>query len=298
MWPRHTGDFGFYRAYVEGQPYRPKHWLKVSTGGVNAGDLVLVAGYPGRTFRYKTADEVRNYKEFVYPTSIRYYGDLMRILEEAAKKDRAVAIRNASRIKSLANSLKNYTSVSEGFAKDRIVEAREEREAALVKAGDASVLPLIEAANREHFRTRERDLLLEWLIGYRTATAGFNYRSSPLLTQAYQIYRTAVERAKRDADRASGYQQRDWSSIRQISDRTQRVIDVASDRAGLRYFINEALKLPASQRIDAVDQAVARAGGIEQFLDHLHGGTKVIDQGERSKMYEQTISQLNARRTR
>jgi hypothetical protein len=40
MWPRHTGDFGFYRAYVgkdgkpadfskDNVPYRPKHWLKM-----------------------------------------------------------------------------------------------------------------------------------------------------------------------------------------------------------------------------------------------------------------------------
>src|SRR6185436_7544566 len=54
-WPRHTGDFAFYRAYVDGKPYRPKHWLKIAAQGVSDGDAVIVAGYPGRTFRYKTA---------------------------------------------------------------------------------------------------------------------------------------------------------------------------------------------------------------------------------------------------
>ncbi|MFP5245185.1 MAG: S46 family peptidase, partial [Thermoanaerobaculia bacterium] len=78
-WPRHTGDFAFYRAYVDGKPYQPKHWLKLAKTGVNEGDAVLVAGYPGRTFRYKTADEVRNYKEFVYPTSIRYFSEVIRL---------------------------------------------------------------------------------------------------------------------------------------------------------------------------------------------------------------------------
>src|SRR5688500_525629 len=110
-WPRHTGDFSFYRAYVDGKPFRPKHWLKLAADGIDEGDTVIVAGYPGRTFRYKTADEVRNYKEFVYPTNIRYFTDVIRLLEEAGKNNRDVQIRNASRIKSLANSLKNYTSV-------------------------------------------------------------------------------------------------------------------------------------------------------------------------------------------
>src|ERR671920_424615 len=79
---------------------KPRHWLKLATEGVNDGDFVLVAGYPGRTYRYKTADEVRNFKEFVYPTSIRYYGDAMRIMEEAGKNNKDIAIRNSSRVKS------------------------------------------------------------------------------------------------------------------------------------------------------------------------------------------------------
>ena len=58
MWPRHTGDFSFYRAYVgkDGKPadfsqnnvpYRPKHHFKVSTRELDTQDLVLVAGFPG-----------------------------------------------------------------------------------------------------------------------------------------------------------------------------------------------------------------------------------------------------------
>ena len=57
-WPRHTGDFAFFRAYVgkdgkpadhaaDNVPYRPKHFLKVSDQGVRASDFVMVAGFPG-----------------------------------------------------------------------------------------------------------------------------------------------------------------------------------------------------------------------------------------------------------
>ena len=75
MWPRHTGDWSYLRAYVgkdgkpaeyskDNVPYHPAHILKVSTAGVNEGDLVIVTGYPGRTFRYRTAAEVRNMQQF------------------------------------------------------------------------------------------------------------------------------------------------------------------------------------------------------------------------------------------
>ncbi|MER8766832.1 S46 family peptidase [Mesorhizobium sp. M0968] len=76
MWPRHTGDFGFYRAYVapdgssrpyarDNVPYRPKSWLLIACEGVKEGDLVMVAGFPGATHQFLTADEVRfNFAQF------------------------------------------------------------------------------------------------------------------------------------------------------------------------------------------------------------------------------------------
>ena len=57
MWPRHTGDYGFYRAYVskdgkaadfskDNVPYQPKHVLKTGQGRLKEGDFVMVAGLP------------------------------------------------------------------------------------------------------------------------------------------------------------------------------------------------------------------------------------------------------------
>lgn len=71
MWPRHTGDFAFYRAYVgadgkptdyssDNLPFDPKNYLSVSAKGADDGDFVMVAGYLGRTNRYRIADEVEN----------------------------------------------------------------------------------------------------------------------------------------------------------------------------------------------------------------------------------------------
>ncbi|HEX2123048.1 MAG TPA: S46 family peptidase [Thermoanaerobaculia bacterium] len=292
-WPRHTGDFAFYRAYVGGKPYRPQHWLKLSTEGIDEGDLVVVAGYPGRTFRYKTADEVRNYKEFVYPTNIRYYAEVIRLLEEAGKNNRDVQIRNASRIRGFANSMKNYTSVSEGFTKDRIVEAfaaREEKLRAAIAADPslakhAAAFDEIARINAGKLRTRERDAVADMLVG----------RGSPMLAQAMTIVRLAGERPKKDIDRAAKYQEREWPNLKNASDRAQRTMDPGSDRAVVRYFLGEAAKLPADQRIKAVDDAVAAAGGIEPLLDRLYGATKIGVQEERAKMLGETTAQLRAR---
>ncbi|MBV8519877.1 MAG: S46 family peptidase [Acidobacteria bacterium] len=289
-WPRHTGDFSFFRAYAGGKPYHPNHWLKLATSGVHDGDLVFVAGYPGRTFRYKTADEVRNYQEFVYPTNIRYLTSVIRLLEDAGKDDRDVQIKNASRLRTLENSLKNYTSTNEGFVKDRILEKRLAQEkklrAALQNDPSASVFDDIARVNETHLRTRERDTILDWL------TSG---RASVILGQAYAIARLAAERPKNDVDRAARYQERNWASLRQGSERAQRTMDLRSDRDVLRYFLGEAAKLPQSQRIAAVDSAVAKAGGIEPLLDRLYGNTGMRIAAERATMLTQSTAQLAAR---
>ena len=269
-WPRHTGDFAFYRAYVDGKPFRPKHWLKVASEGVDVGDAVIVAGYPGRTFRYKTADEVRYYKEFVYPTNIRYFTDVIRLLEEAGKDSRDVQIRNASRIKGLANSLKNYTSVNEGFAKDRIVEARVEREVKM-RAISGEALDAIAKLNQEHFRNSERDAVIDWLG-----------RGSPMFGQALTFARLATERPKKDIDRVARYQEREWPNLKSASDRAQRTIDLASDRAVVAYFLKEAAKYD-----------VKALEGIS--LDALYANTKIANQDERTKMLSESVAQLKAR---
>jgi hypothetical protein len=245
---------------------------------------VLVAGYPGRTFRYRTADEVRNARDFTYPMNIRYETEVIRLLEEAGKNDRDVQIRNASRIESLANALKNYTSVSEGFVKDRIVESREAREAKMRAAG-ATMLDEIARINAQRMATRERDLILDWLVG----------RGSPMLSQAMTIVRLAAERPKKDIDRNPRFQERDWPSLLNSSTRAQRVIEPGSDRAVTRFFLQEAAKLPAGQRILPVDVAVTSAGGIEPFLDRLYGETKIADGDARSAMLKEPAAQLAAR---
>ncbi|HEX6179570.1 MAG TPA: S46 family peptidase, partial [Thermoanaerobaculia bacterium] len=310
MWPRHTGDFTFYRAYVgrdgkpadfskDNVPYRPQHWLKLATAGVKPGDFVMVAGYPGRTYRYRTAFEVQNAAEFTLPTTIRYASDISEILQDAGENSRETQIRNASRINSFENTLKNYRGTLENMKSGTIAQHRVSRETELAKWIAASpervkrygdVLSRLNALSREVASTRERDLVLSYLS-----------RSSPMLTQAQKVYRWSIEKAKNDLDRAEGFRERDVAALMQASARAQRTFDLGSDRAGLRYMLLEAARLPANQRIAAIDAALAATGAagteaqVDALLDRIYGSTKIADAGERKKMYAETRAQLDAR---
>jgi Peptidase S46. len=310
MWPRHTGDWSFLRAYVgrdgkparfskDNVPYQPKHILKVSTSGISEGDLVIVAGYPGRTFRYETAAEVKVAQELRTPMTIRYAKDLIAILENENKRGRGVAIRNASRIKGFANQMKNYEGTMTDFATGRILADRERREARLAtfiastpertkKYGN--VLAGMTRLDELDAPMRQRDFIMGWLS-----------RSSPMLSQAMQLVRLSIERPKKDLDRTIGYQERDLERFAETIDRTQRSIEPQSDRAGLRYILKEAEGLPSDQRIVALDAALSATGKqgadaqIDALLDQLYGNTKIADRDARKTMFNETTAQLKAR---
>jgi hypothetical protein len=300
MWPRHTGDWSFYRAYVgkdgrpadyskDNVPYKPAHWLKVSQTRLAPGDFVMVAGYPGRTFRYRTEFEVTNSRDFTLPATIRYATELSRILNEAGRGKRETQIRNASRLRSLDNLLKNNTGALETLKGGAIVANRHQREAALAQfvashPQYATVMSSVQKLDEQDYATEQRDTLLVWI-----------YRSSPMLTQARQIYRDAVEREKKDIDRANNFQGRDQPALLQASQRAQSELDAASDRAGLRWFLLESQKLPPNQHVVAVDEAIAKAGDVDRLLDALYASTKIGSADERKAMYAQSTKELDAR---
>ncbi|MBI2213089.1 MAG: S46 family peptidase, partial [Acidobacteria bacterium] len=310
MWPRHTGDFSFYRAYVgrdgkpadyskDNVPYSPKHWLKVSTGELNEGDLVIVAGYPGRTSRHITADEFRVAQEFRFPRSIEHFKAVLEILRgESARSDDA-RIRLASKIESNANQLKRFEGTWEGMSKGNLLERKRADEAEL-KAWIAAeparakqwsgALEEIAKLNERGRARMEADFVESWLT-----------RGSTLLSEAQTIQRLALERQKKDAQRKAGYQERDLPRIKAATARSQKTLELASDRALLGHFLRLATALPAGQRIAAVDEALAATGEstsdarVETLLDRLYANTKLTELSERNAMLLETPAQLAAR---
>ena len=295
-WPRHTGDWSFLRAYVgkdgkpaafskENVPFKPKHWLKLSGVGIKPGDLVFVAGYPGRTQRHQTYAQVKETTEWTMPRSIRLAQEQLAILDQLTKKDPAVALKVAGRVLGLNNNLTNQKGMLEGLVKGGSLARKQAMEQELEawiaadpgrqkKYGD--VLPALRALQAESEKTRERDAALFNVLG-----------SSGYLGAAQSLYRLSVERGKTDIDREAGFQERDWPRIREGQERIQRTLDITSDRALLRWALGLAAALPANQRIAALDEAIGLKPGmpeadagtaIDSYLDKLYAGTKL---GER-----------------
>jgi len=290
MWPRHTGDFSFYRAYVgkdgkpaafaqDNVPYQPKHWLKFADQPLGAGDFVMVAGYPGRTNRYALVSEFDNTAQWTYPTVARHYENLIGMVEAAGKQNPDIAVKYASTLAGWNNTSKNYEGQLEGFKRiDAAGQKRAEEAAVLAwlkgqgaagKAGLQAHDRLV-ALNEQARATQARDLVVGQFN--RTGAVG----------AAVTLYRLALERAKPDAERESGYQDRDLPQVEGAMRQMERRYVPAMDGQLQAYWLNEYVRLPANQRVGAFDQWLGGtdAAAVGAAVSRL-SGTRLGDTEQR-----------------
>ncbi|RMH93549.1 S46 family peptidase [Lysobacter pythonis] len=304
MWPRHTGDFSFYRAYVgkdgkpaahspDNVPYQPRHWLKIADKPLGVGDFVMVAGYPGRTNRYALADEFDNTADWAYPTISAHYKKLVAMVIEAGKKNPDIEVKYASTIRGWENVMKNYDGQLEGFKRIDAAGTKHKEEAAVLgwlrgqdDKGQAALAAHAELVklNEQARATRERDLVMRQSGG-------------ALGNTAVSLYRLAIERAKPDAQRESGYQERDLPGIEGSLKQMERRFELSMDRRLQRYWLLEYLKLPAGQRVEAIDKWLGGndEAAVDRALDRM-GRSLLRMSGERMKWFKATRAEFEKSR--
>ncbi len=320
-WPRHTGDWSFYRAYVgpdgnpapfskDNVPFQPKHWLRVQPRGVDEGDCVFVVGYPGRTQRHYTYEEVKTIADWTFPSTIRRYEEMIAILEDLSAADEALQLKASGRLRGLHNYLTNRQGMLEGLVDGGILAQKEkdQRELAEWIAADPErqktyghVLPALAALEEDTVATRQRDEILEQLLpplSYRRRTSRASY-----VSVAHTARLLAAARPKEDVNRERGLQERDWDPIRQVQERMERSLDPRIDRALLRWAFLRAAELPAEQRITEIDKLVGLTPGmveddtapaIDAWLDRAYATTRMTDEEFRLSLFGMTTAELSA----
>jgi len=303
MWPRHTGDFAFLRAYVgrngepaapsqDNVPYRPQSWLRLAGEGPAAGDYVMVVGYPGRTSRWRLSEELEDAIGWTMPTVIAANRDTLRIIEDATRDRPDAAVKYASVVAGLNNTLKNFEGTLAGLSttSGKALRRQKARAETSVEIGldlqrdsepEAGVAALREqlAANRAR---RERDFAVGAIVPL-IAAGGGRSGGTGLLSAATDLYRLALERDKPDGLREPGFQARDEVRIKGRLEAFDRRYDAAVDRALLRQRVDVYAALPAASRLPEFDAWLGIAGdqpdlsGVDASLDALYAGSRLGD---------------------
>lgn len=290
VWPRHAGDFTLLRAYVgkdgkpadysaDNIPFVPPSHLQVSTQNFKEGDYAMLAGYPGVTFRHRMASEFANQVEWQLPSRVALHQRMIDTIEGMAAQNEGSRVAYASQARSLKNSLKRAQGELDGLRRSDAVNVRREDEQAMYawldeQADAAATRADIAAAQAVLDRMaamRERDQLLNLIVS-----------QSQLLRAAVTLQRLAHERTKTDAERESGYQQRDVALITGMLKQVQRRYAPEVEKALLADLLRQYQALPAPQHVAEFDAVFGTtADELKRNLDALYSGTKLGTEAER-----------------
>jgi hypothetical protein len=257
IWPRHSGDFTFMRAYVgpdgapaefaeDNIPYRPKKVLQVSGAGVDDGDAVFILGYPGTTYRHRPAAFVAYMAKVYMPYIVDWYGRQIDMFETLSRESAEHKLALASRLRSLHNTHKNYRGKLQGIERLHLIEQKLAEERKLQEFIDADparqdmygeILPDLDAYYEERVANIPGELWLRYML-----------RSPEIMRAALTVWENAQEKTKPEAERERAYMDRNLDqTINNLKNMAKR-FDPEADR-----------------RIMA--ELLARGGGVEQAAE-------------------------------
>ncbi len=294
MWPRHTGDYSFFRAYVgkdgkpaeyhaENVPFVPPSYLKVSAKGVQENDFVMVIGYPGRTNRYELAPEVANKFAVRLPREKAYRQETIALIEKFAPEGSDSRLKYESILAGLANYAKNFDGMIAGYQQGDLQQRKDNFYAELqrwIKAEPARkvkyqpVFKEMELIIKADIAKQERDIVL----GY--------FANAQLFRTARRLYRLSIEQQKPDEERERGFQIRDEDRQKSALKRMSRSYEASVDLEIALYFLEKYHALPQEQKIAAFDQYFGLgeqfdAAAVREKLTAIYANTQLNDEVER-----------------
>lgn len=307
-WPRHTGDFSFYRAYVgkdgkpadfspDNVPYAPPHVLTIAKRPLQQGDFVAVAGYPGNTDRLRTAADVDAAVSWRYPRLISWCDDFLALYNKIGPTDPELGIKVGTSIRRLDNAKIFFQGLMDGLVKGGVLEAKKAAEKGLVEWAEKNDKPAALAA-------AEIGKLLAAEEKWRDAdhTTWEAVRMSRLLSAAVTIVRLAEERKKADEERSPAYQQRNWKRLAEEQQATTKVYDRRIDLPSLKLVLERAVAQQAKAKGEPSPLVATLLGkgkdplkDADKALAALYDGTTLGDEKVRLELLEKATPESLAK---
>lgn len=132
-YPRYVMDVAFLRAYENGKPAATRH-LRWSREGARNGQLVFVAGNPGRTSRLDTLAQLEYQRDTANPFYLERLESRIRLLREYSKQSEEHARVAHDLIFSFENAFKAVSGQQAGLRDPALMSRKARQEAALQAA--------------------------------------------------------------------------------------------------------------------------------------------------------------------
>ncbi|MFA9214136.1 MAG: S46 family peptidase [Candidatus Methylacidiphilales bacterium] len=284
VWPRHSGDFAFLRAYVapdgsaaeyspNNVPYKPAKHLVINPKGVNENDFVFVLGYPGRTYRHQPAAFYKYHEQYMLQYISNIYDWQIEEMEKLSKGNQTLAIKYASRIKQLANTTKNFKGKLQGFRRTNLTAKKYKDEAALqdflakdevLKATYSNVIPRINVLYDEILKFAPRNLWYDQI-----------YSVTPMLSMAAAIdnFKNAYQLLKNDAERTD-FKLKQGLKLKQALAAAFTKYDEPFEMAAFKKMQADAKQFNKDNKVETFEKSI---NADELYSKTIFKDTKMIE---------------------
>jgi hypothetical protein len=286
-YPRYDLDVCFFRAYEDGKPARPAHYLKWSPAGTKDGELVFVAGHPGRTSRLNTVAHLEYLRDVSFPFLLDWLRDREAFLLDYGKLGTEQARQAKEDLFSYQNSRKARAGGLDGLRSPAIMDRKRADEAELrarinadpeKKAAYGDAWDRIAAAQKVALQIRQRLNFLENGLAF----------DSELFTIGRTLVRLAAEKAKPNPDRLREYRASALESL-QLQLFSDAPIYPDYEKAKLAHSLAYWKRLMGG---DPMVERVLRGRTPEQAARELVDGCKLADVALRKELAEKSASEI------
>lgn len=301
-WPRHTGDFVFYRAYVgpdgkpadyaaENKPFVPSSFLTVSAQSVEEKDFVMALGYPLKTNRYCLSTEVETKFNKIYPAEKAFHQQAIEVIRQFTAQNNEAAQKYQQILDTLANDVKWYDGMIQSYHSGETLSRKMASEQRLINWINANkhrreeFAPVLEKLSHlieQSYATQQRDRVLHY----------FSMAKLPEL--AKRLYQLAQERRQAETERQQAALQQNITRFTEESAQLAASMDSRVDLELALHFLQHYAALPAEMRLPHLDRFFGMADGfnlaiVRHKLEAMYRRTQLSDDSERAAWLTRTV---------
>jgi hypothetical protein len=279
-YPRYDLDVCFFRAYENGKPAKIEHYLRWSANGSKEGDLIFVAGHPGRTDRLNSVASLEFLRDVELPAKLEYLKATEAFLLDFGRRSPEAFRQAKEDLFSVQNSRKARIGGLEGLRDPAFFERKAREEAELQASLAAKTDKTADAVSRAWDKIAQAQkvaarITKEYL--YKEKHYGLNSR---LYEIARDLVRLTEESTKPNSDRLKEYRESALKSL-ELSLFSDAPIYPEYEEARLAHSLAAWKKvLPGDPTVERVLHGRSPAESAKQFVD----GSKLADVNVRHQL--------------
>jgi hypothetical protein len=287
-YPRYDLDICFFRAYENGKPAKIEHYLTWSSAGSSDGDLVFVAGHPGRTSRLFTQAHLEYLRDVSFPFSLEMLRDREAHLLAYGKGSEEQSRQSQEDLFSYQNSRKARVGGEEGLNDRAFMErkSRAERELRARVNADARKRSAYAAAWEKIAGSQK--VSKEIARPYNFLERGLAF-DSQLFGMARTLVRLAAEKIRSNSDRLREYRDTNLESL-ELELYSAAPIYPEYEKAKLAHSLEFWKKKVGPD--DPMVERVLRGRSPEAAARDLVEGTKLAEVSARRALAEGGLAEI------